>query len=286
MRHERPTITCRAINSGDLAVVAQLLAQGFPNRKASFWTEALTKLSHRDTPPGYPRFGYALFDGDRPVGVLLLIFAVIPFSGSVRCNVSSWYVERAFASYAPLLSSRALNHKNVTYLNATPAKPTWDLLEAQGYRRLSKGRFIAIPLLSPRGLTATVQRVLANHPPIAGLSPAEHRLLADHAAMDCLALVIRQGDQFVPIVLQLRRNGWKPKHALLIWCRNQGDIVHFAGAIGRTLAVRAVPFLVIATDAPIAGLAGRYIEKPTFSRGPERPAPGDLAYTEYAVLGL
>ena len=61
--------------------------------------------------------------------------------------------------------------------------------------------------------------------------------------------------------------------AQLIYCRDIADFVRFAGPIGR---------------GPIAGVAGTYRRgtAPKYFRGPLRPRLGDLAYTEYALLGV
>ena len=69
-------------------------------------------------------------------------------TGSPRCNLSSWYVDPAFRTYAPMLVSQALRHKEVTYTNVSAAPHTWPIIEAQGFRRYSNGIFVALPALS------------------------------------------------------------------------------------------------------------------------------------------
>ena len=41
--------------------------------------------------------------------------------------------------------------RDVTYINISPAPPTWPVVEAQGFRRFSEGQFFAVPALSPKG---------------------------------------------------------------------------------------------------------------------------------------
>ena len=55
-----------------------------------------------------------------------LIFSEVATGATpkIRCNVSSWYVEPAFRSFASLLVLRALKNKDVTYLNISPAPAT------------------------------------------------------------------------------------------------------------------------------------------------------------------
>jgi hypothetical protein len=76
--------------------------------------------------------------------------------------------------------------------------------------------------------------------------------------------------------------------AQLIYCRDVSDIVRFAGPIGRFLARRGRPFVVIDANGPIEGLIGRYFDNtmPKFFRGPVRPRLGDLAFTETALFGM
>jgi hypothetical protein len=64
--------------------------------------------------------------------------------------------------------------------------------------------------------------------------------------------------------------------------------VRFAGPIGRYLARRGRPLVIIDSNGPIAGLIGTFRRgsMPKYFKGPLRPRLGDLAYTEYAVLGV
>src|SRR5215467_4004064 len=110
------SLRCREITDGDLARIIDLLSKGFPTRGRGYWARALERLAQRQAPPGFPRFGYMLEAGHGPVGVILLIFSTFSINGrsSVRCNLSSWYVDPAFRAQGPFLVSRALRHKGVT----------------------------------------------------------------------------------------------------------------------------------------------------------------------------
>ena len=54
-------------------------------------------------------------------------------------------MEPAFRGYASFLAAQALRHKNVTYLNISPAPNTKPIVEAQGYTKYGDGLFVAIP---------------------------------------------------------------------------------------------------------------------------------------------
>ena len=118
-----PGLRCRQIAEADLDAVIALLARGFPNRGQRFWRRAFAQLSQREPPRGLPKYGYLLENDESPVGVLLLICATMQTADTTntRCNLSSWYVEPEFRAYAPLLVAQALRHKDVTYLNVSPA---------------------------------------------------------------------------------------------------------------------------------------------------------------------
>ena len=147
-----PKIRCRQIADGDLDGLADLLKRGFGSRRThAFWRHALACLRARAVPAGMPRYGYLLENDGAAVGAILLIFATTPGSGDVRANVSSWYVEPAFRSYAPLLVSQALKLKQITYLNISAVRHTWPIVEAQGYKRYSNGVFVALPALQRAG---------------------------------------------------------------------------------------------------------------------------------------
>jgi hypothetical protein len=75
--------------------------------------------------------------------------------------------------------------------------------------------------------------------------------------------------------------------AQLVYCRDTTDMVRFSGLIGRYLAVRGCPFVVIDASGPMPGLPGLYLDgRPKYFKGPDKPRLGDLAYTEAALFGL
>ena len=47
-----------------------------------------------------------------------------------------------------MLTKIAQRHKEVTYLNISPATWTWPIIEAQGFRTYCSGLFFSIPALS------------------------------------------------------------------------------------------------------------------------------------------
>src|SRR5262245_47858742 len=103
----RAGVRSRQITESDFAGVVDLLTQGFPVRSRRYWQSALEALGSHATPAGLPKYGYLLEHDGSPVGVVLLICSSIAEGGVVtlRCNVSSWYVQPKFRSHASLLIS-------------------------------------------------------------------------------------------------------------------------------------------------------------------------------------
>jgi hypothetical protein len=283
-----PRIRCRQIADRDLDGLADLFKRGFGARRTrSFWRHVLECLRTRPVPPDMPRYGYLLDNDGAAVGAILLIFAPIPGGDAIRANVSSWYVEPAFRGYAPLLVSQALKLKQITYLNISAVPHTWPILEAQGYQRYTNGIFAALPALR-RTTDRGVRLVPANREPGAPFAPFERELLAAHAGYGCVSFWCATPERAVPFVFRPRIVKSVIPCAQLIYCADVADVARFAGPIGRHLALRGLPFIVIDANGPIAGLAGRYLDgtMPKFFRGPVRPRLGDLAFTETALFGM
>ena len=80
--------------------------------------------------------------------------------------------------------SRALRHKNVTYVNASPAPRTRAIIEAQGVSRYCDGIFVAIPALC--GLLGGEK--VATRTPSVNFDPHDRDTLLRRAALGCVSL--------------------------------------------------------------------------------------------------
>jgi hypothetical protein len=283
-------IRARQIRETDIPAVVDLLTRGFRTRPRRFWLGLLAGLTERTAPAGLPRYGYLLEGDGSVVGAILLIFSTLHRGGTsaIRCNVSSWYVDAGFRSYASLLVSKALSDRNVTYLNITPAPFTLPLLEAQGYSQYSSGTVVAAPALQLHSIGAQARVVTA-----AGHTPApaerlEHELLLEHAKYGCVSLWCETVSGAHPFAFRPRFVKGVIACAQLVYCRDLDDFVRFAGPLGRYLAWRGRLLLLIDSNGPIPGLIGRYLDAkmPKYFKGPDRPRLGDLAYTEAAMFGV
>ncbi|MCP3459222.1 acyl-CoA acyltransferase [Bradyrhizobium sp. CCGUVB23] len=283
-------IRCREIEIADLDAIADLLTRGFPIRSRDYWIDGLRRLSVRETPDSFPRFGYMLEHDRTPVGALLLIHTARNDDGrvSIRCNLSSWYVEPAFRSYAPMLTKVAQRHKDVTYVNISPAQWTWRAIEAQGFRSYCGGLFFSFPALSRPVRDMRVEVVRQDAQAVDGLSEADVALLARHAAYGCLSLVCRAADgRCDPFVLQSMRikSRIAPPVIQLIYCRDVADYVACAGAIGRFLLWRGRISVALDANGRMKELVGLYRERRKYFMGPHCPRLADLSDTELVIYG-
>jgi hypothetical protein len=285
-------IRYRQIERRDFALVADLLAKGFPSRPdPNFWLQVLHRLADRAI-EGFPECGYLLECNDMPAGVILLIFSRIRTNGAdeIRCNVSSWYVDPVCRPFASLFIKKVLQDPAVTYINVSPAPHTLAMLGAQGYQNYCKGQVVALPFLSrgaPGGHAAPVTPSLR---PDADLSEAEVALLHDHARFGCISLVCTfEGRRYPFVFRKLRRYGLYGAipYAHLLYCRSLDDVGPCMGILGRFLLRRGIFLAVIDADGAIPGVVGRYIQRwPKYFKGPHRPRLGDLAYTELALFDV
>ena len=290
-------IHCRQIASDDLDAVATLLCVGFADRDPAYWHSGFARHRDRGPPAGYPTYGFLIEAEGRIVGVLLTLHTRIRDAGqdSVRCNLSSWYVDPEFRAYGPLLDKMATRREGVTYLNVTPAPHSWPMLEARNYRRYCFGQMLAIPALRrPRKGLSVLDAGRAGA--LDALSPEDRALVRAHLDYGCVAFVCDDGEGARPLLFQRRSIGLVPNVKTvgqvpamqLIYARSLADAVLFAGPVGRRLLIsQGTPLLVIDAEGPIPGLVGRYFDGrgPKYQRGSAEVRLGDLAYTELVLFG-
>ncbi|MDB5639004.1 MAG: acyl-CoA acyltransferase [Bradyrhizobium sp.] len=287
-------LRCREIAETDIDAVADLLTRGFAGRSREYWMQGLRRQAARAVPIGYPRFGYMLDQDGQPVGVLLLLYTSRGNGGgepTIHCNLSSWYVDPAFRNYASLLTRIAQRHKEVTYLNISPATWTWPIIEAQGFTSYCSGLFFAVPALSRTAAGMTVETISPDARTIEDLSDTEVELLTRHARYGCLSLVCRtpSGGAFPFILLPMRiRRGWiAPPAMQLIYCRDIAEFVDCAGAVGRALIRHGKFSILLDSNGPVSGLTGFYSSARgrKYFKGPRQPRLADLTDTELVLYG-
>jgi len=269
------------------------LTRGFVGRSRDYWMQGLRRQAVREVPNGYPRFGYMLDHDGAVAGVLLLLYTARNDGGvpTIQCNLSSWYVDPAFRNYAPLLTKIAQRHKEVTYLNISPATWTWPIIEAQGFSSYCSGLFFSIPVLSRVAPGMAVETITPGTKAVDGLSVSEVELLTRHARYGCLSLVCRApGGEPLPFILspmRIRRGLIAPPAMQLIYCRDIAEFTACAGSIGRVLLRHGKVSVILDANGPVAGLTGIFSRARgrKYFKGPHRPRLADLTDTELVLYG-
>ena len=285
----RPPLCCREIASEDLHKVIALLKKGFPHHGDKYWTHLIKRLSERRAPAGFPKYGWLLERDAVPVGVILQIFSstVVDEKPQIRCNFSSLYVEPAFRAYTTMLVSRAMRYRDVTYINISPAHHTLPFVTAKGYQPYSSGLFVALTAIGRRSQDVSIVPIETEAGSDHNLRESEERLLLDHANYGCISVVVRSEGRSYPFVFAPYRapaRFARIPFAHLVYCSDLHDFIQFAGPLGRFLAKRRLPLVVLNSNRPIPGLLGAYIAgRPKYFKGPHPPHLGDLAYSELAL---
>jgi hypothetical protein len=124
--------------------------------------------------------------------------------------------------------------------------------------------------------------------PGAPFAQAEYDLLRDHQSFGCLSLWCATAERAFPFVFMPRAVKGLVPCAHLVYCPDISDFVRFARPLGRYLAARGRPLVIIDSNGPIAGIRGRYFKgrMPKYFKGPHAPGAGDLAYTEAVMFGF
>ena len=197
----------------------------------------------------------------------------------------------AFETTLRCLTKIAQRHKEVTYLNISPATWTWPIIEAQGFSSYCSGLFFSIPLLSRVARGMTVETIGPDARTIEGLSDTEVELLTRHARYGCLSLVCRTPGRgplpFILLPMRIRRGWIAPPAMQLIYCRDIAEFVECAGAIGRALIRHGKISVLLDANGPVAGLTGLFSKARgrKYFKGPHRPRLADLTDTELVLYG-
>jgi hypothetical protein len=277
-------ISARTIQDFDNVEVAALLSRGlgYPN---GYFLQLFDRLDQHPTPADFPKYGYVLTSDGTIVGAILLIFSNIWSVGgsTIRCHVTSWYVEPDFRPYATLFFSKALKHSGVTYINISARRATLPILKIQGFSKYSCGQFASFPLLHflSSSVDSHAEVVGVDTIPNAQYEPFEREVLLEHARYGCISVWCIGSGRAYPFVFQARAfKGFIPG-VQLIYCRDIEDFTRFIRPLGIFLASQGKFMVRLDANGPIPGVAGIYFEgmEPRYYKG-QKPRLGDLAFTQ------
>jgi hypothetical protein len=267
-------LQCRQIVESDLDALARLFMAGIPNHARDFWDTGLARVAALAPVEGMPRIGYALESEQGIVGALLTLSS--RRGPQIICNVSAWCVEPRYRAHSTLLTTMATKHKDVIYLNISPADHTLRIMEQLGWKPYNFGRSAAFPVLGLGG--GTVRETIPADLP-------ERKLLEDHRALDCISLVCEKHGIASPFVFKPRQtHGRKLPMMDLIYCRSTADFERCGAALGRHFLARGYFGFIL--DGKVKYTLSHYIagKQPRLYKGPLPPDLNDFAYTEKVLF--
>lgn len=128
----------REIVEEDLSAVVALLTEGFPRRRPAYWHRGLENMRALPPVPDYPRYGYLLEEDGAVQGVILLLSTRVN-NGTIRANISSWYVRGAYRTKAPILYRLATTQEGGLHVNLSPADHVVPIAKAFGFKPYTSG---------------------------------------------------------------------------------------------------------------------------------------------------
>ena len=245
---KRPDVRCRLIEETISRPSIDCLRRGFPYRRRAYWVRAMARMAERPAIEGFPRYGYLLEAAGGVVGVILVIYSrhADAAGAGVRCNLSSWCVDKDFRGYALVLHADGGQARGRDLRQYFARRP---------YAARRSRRSVSSDFATARSSSRRFCRRAPRYSRRRALQPmrpnrrfcrkASARSLAEHAALGCRALVCVEDGVAYPFVFQ-RRAAF---HRLvpcqqLIYCRSMDEFVRFAGSIGRYLLLRAWPIFL------------------------------------------
>ena len=280
-------LATREIDICDHDAVAAFLGAGIGYPKAYF-DGLLGILRAKESPTGYPRYGYLMQCGPRIVGAIILIFTAMRRDGQtrIRCHVTSWCVDKKYRPLGTGFFARGINRPEVDYLNISARPAIAPIVEAQGFARYASGQFVFAPLANAlrAGVPGGARILPWQSEPDAAFAAFERELLIDHARYGCLSFWCVEGGRAYPFVFHERRFKDAIPGVQLIYCQDVETLARLAGPISRHLARRGKFVASIDANGPVAGLSGKFFlgVEPRYFKGAQ-PRLGDLAYTQKAM---
>lgn len=268
-----------------------MLERGFPERTRSFWENGFARLNALMSDEG-PRgpVGYLLRAEGMDVGVMLTFRSrrVGPDGAAyAQVNLSSWYVDAAHRWRAPMMLRGVLGHGEAVYTDLTPSPAVDRINAALGFDVWSDGTLIvgALPWAAMRS------RRPVELLPLEGrsthlLARDTRDLLERHAAIGCIAAVLREGGRASALLFRMTRVKRIPA-AQLIYAESRQAVIDHLPAIMRFLLARGI--VLLSVDALGSQSPGACIFRSArrrYRRGRIDPDRLDYACSELVILGM
>jgi len=284
----------RPIDRASLNDTLPLLQRGFTHAPA-FWSAALERLKRYRSPDAGEPAAYLLDVKGEPVGVILNIASTrTAADGSAQpmVNLSSWFIDDAHRWRAPRMLQQLTAQDGTLYTDLTPTAPVQSLIERLGFNRWTEGTLLFPLPLFALGRTGDVHVTpLAGLPagglPAEGLPAPVMRILADHAALDCLAAALWDGARFHPLIFSRMKRKGLPI-ARLLYAEDRAVVSRHIAAIARYLLREKMMVMAMTADRR-ERLPGSFFTRrapPAYYKGSMSTTGIDHAYSEFVFLQI
>lgn len=234
---EASSVSLRAIQSSDLAVVGQFL-HTYLNPRISAQTWASAPLVPWQV--SAPNHGFLLADGDDIVGAYLAFYSTRTIDGVDEpiCNLGAWCVRDEYRGHSMRLLKAMLSQKGYTLTDLSPSGAVIPLNERLRFQHLDTAAAL-IPALPLPSWTGSF-RISANPADIErGLSGAELQLYRDHArAPAANHLILTKGQETCYVIYRRDRRKGLSIFASILHVSNPDLFASSAAQLSRYLLFR------------------------------------------------
>lgn len=273
----------RPIDFQTLDETLPVLARGFPGMGRDRWIAALDRLRRFGASDPSARAAYLLQQNGRDVGVILAIPSTRGTADVV--NLSSWYVDPEHRWRAPRMLQSVVACSTTLFTDLTPTTPVRAVIGRLGFRGWTEGTLLFTLPLFAIGRAGSSRVVPLRDLPADAFAGPTRRMLDEHAALDCIVGGLWDGSGLHPLIFS-RRTYRGVRVARLIFTDDRAAVFAQIAAIARFLLRERCLLLAVSADRRerIAGSIFTQRPAPAFYKGPNPPAQGDLAYSEFVFL--
>ncbi len=165
-----------------------------------------------------PDFGYILAIGNEIVGFLGTVYArrQIGSQTNIVCNLSSWYIHPEYRGWGTALLASAMRDEGMTYTALTPGPTSQLVFKGLRLAPLIERRIVMPPFLHAETLRGP-RPIISFKPAIVRqwLDERQRAIFDDHAAYDCLQLILSAGSERAYIVVKRRAMSLRRLHRLV-----------------------------------------------------------------------
>jgi len=279
----------RPIDRASLNDTLPLLQRGFTHAPA-FWSAALDRLKRYRAPDSGEPVAYLLDVKGESVGVILNIASErTAADGAARAivNLSSWFIDDAHRWRAPRMLQQLTAQDGTLYTDLTPTAPVQSLIERLGFNRWTEGTLLFPLPLFAFGRSGEAHVMPLASLPAEGLSAPVMRILADHAALDCLAAALWDGARFHPLIFSRMKRKGLPI-ARLLYAEDRAVVSRHIAAIARYLLREKLVVMAMTADRR-ERLPGSFFTRrapPAYYKGAMSTTGIDHAYSEFVFLQI